>query len=48
MDCQSNLDCQGVPARPEQNRQLLLQALLAKVLLVLLLGLAYACIRLCS
>ena len=48
MNSQSNMACQGVPARPEQNRQLLLLVLLAKVTLVLLLGFAYVCIRLWS
>jgi hypothetical protein len=36
---------QDLPARPEQNRQALLLALLSKFALVLLLGFAYACIR---
>jgi hypothetical protein len=37
-----------MPARPEQNRQMLLLALLSKFALVLLLGCAYVGIRLCS
>jgi len=48
MNNQSNVVCQSVSARPEQNRQLLLLGLLTKFALVLLLGFAYACIRLCS
>lgn len=44
MNSQSNMYCQSMPARPEQNRQLLLLALL-KFALVLLLGCAYVCIR---
>ena len=48
MNSQSNISCQSMPARPEQNRQTLLLVLLLKFALVLLLGFAYACIRLFS
>ena len=48
MNSQSDICCQSMPARPEQNRQILLLALLSKFALVLLLGCAYAGIRLCS
>jgi hypothetical protein len=48
MNSQSNTYNQSLPARPEQNRQMLLLALLSKFALVLLLGCAYAGIRLCS
>jgi hypothetical protein len=48
MNSQSNMYCQSMPARPEQNRQMLLLALLSKFALVLLLGCVYVGIRLCS
>ena len=46
MNSKSNTVYQDLPARPEQNRQLLLLALLSKFALVLLLGIAYVSIRL--
>ena len=45
---QLNYDSQVMAVRPEQGRRVLLLALLSKIAMVLLLGLIYACIRLCS
>jgi hypothetical protein len=48
MESQLEIYSQNISARPEQNRQTLLLVLLSKFALVLLLGISYVCIRLCS